>query len=48
MSSALPYMDDFLAGHNLASLESLAVVVGEAFARRSSGDLAPAPPATAR
>ena len=35
MSSALPYIDDFLAGHNLASLESLAVVVGEAFARRA-------------
>jgi hypothetical protein len=48
MSSALPYIDDFLAGHNLASLESLAVVVSEAFARRSSGDLAPAPLATAR
>lgn len=33
---------------DIASLESLAAVVGEAFARRSSGDLAPAPLATAR
>lgn len=41
MSSALPYIDDFLAGHNLASLESLAVVVGEAFARRASARLTP-------
>lgn len=33
MSTAMPYIDDFLAGHNLASLESLAVVIGEAFER---------------
>ncbi len=35
MSTALPYVDDFLPGHNLASLESLAAVVREAFDRRS-------------
>ncbi len=33
MSTALPYIDDFLPGHNLVSLESLAVVIGEAFGR---------------
>lgn len=35
MSTALPYVDDFLAGHNLASLESLAAVIGDAFERRT-------------
>ena len=35
MSAALPYVDNFLPGHNLASLESLAAVIREAFDRRS-------------
>lgn len=35
MSTALPYVDDFLPGHNLASLESLAAVIREVFKRRT-------------
>lgn len=41
MSTALPYIDDFLPGHNLASLQSLAAVISQAFARRT-GHRAPA------
>jgi uncharacterized protein with von Willebrand factor type A (vWA) domain len=29
MSAALPYVDEFLAGHNLTSLQTLAKVVSE-------------------
>jgi len=39
MSTALPYVDDFLAGHNLASLEALAAVVREVFDRRAFAPL---------
>ena len=35
MATALPYIDDFQAGHNLASLETLAVVIQQAFSRRT-------------
>jgi len=47
MATALPYLDDFLPSHNLASLEGLALVIGEALARRPRGALPPPRPATA-
>jgi uncharacterized protein len=34
MRAALPYVDRFLPGHNLASLEELAVELGEITHRR--------------
>ncbi len=41
MSTALPYVDEFVAGHNLASLESLAAIIGDARRRRPPGRWVP-------